>query len=226
MSFIGYKMTHDSGFAPNPFHGYLTLATCKPSIRRTKRKGDWIAGFASKNLINNCIQNDFPAPPYQGLIYLMRVGEKMPLDEYFEDPRFEVKKPVAQSSSQIIRAGDNIYYLNRANAQPQWSQVPNENHGREPETIEHDVSGINVLLASEELEEFYYFGANALIPEGGWKSIGISMSNGRTFHMSELEVLPRILKWLDGQGFKPGKHGNPCMWEEKLASQQFGCRHK
>nr|WP_269667332.1 hypothetical protein [Polaromonas naphthalenivorans] len=28
-------MTHDSGFAPNPFHGTLTLATCKPGIRRT-----------------------------------------------------------------------------------------------------------------------------------------------------------------------------------------------
>ncbi|WP_198140678.1 Nmad2 family putative nucleotide modification protein [Polaromonas naphthalenivorans] len=33
--FRWYLMTHDSGFAPNPFHGTLTLATCKPGIRRT-----------------------------------------------------------------------------------------------------------------------------------------------------------------------------------------------
>jgi hypothetical protein len=32
-----YKMTHDSGFAPNPFYDILTLATCKPGIRKTKK---------------------------------------------------------------------------------------------------------------------------------------------------------------------------------------------
>ena len=29
MRLFAYKMTHDTGFAPNPFWGYLTLATCK-----------------------------------------------------------------------------------------------------------------------------------------------------------------------------------------------------
>ena len=28
-----YVFDHDYGFAPNPFHGVCTLATCKPSIR-------------------------------------------------------------------------------------------------------------------------------------------------------------------------------------------------
>ncbi|MGE3595803.1 MAG: hypothetical protein AB7N70_09645 [Dehalococcoidia bacterium] len=42
---MSYKMTHDTGFAPNPFWGCLTLATCKPGIRQTRGPGDWIAGF-------------------------------------------------------------------------------------------------------------------------------------------------------------------------------------
>lgn len=29
-----YKMTHDTGFAPNPYFGVCTLACCKPRIRR------------------------------------------------------------------------------------------------------------------------------------------------------------------------------------------------
>ena len=48
MAVMGYKLRHDTGFAPNPFHGFLTLATCKPAIRRCRAKGDWVAGFASK----------------------------------------------------------------------------------------------------------------------------------------------------------------------------------
>ena len=29
MNCFRYKMDHDYGFAPNPFHGFLSLATCK-----------------------------------------------------------------------------------------------------------------------------------------------------------------------------------------------------
>ena len=34
MRLFAYKMTHDTGFAPNPFWGWMTLATCKSQIRR------------------------------------------------------------------------------------------------------------------------------------------------------------------------------------------------
>ena len=47
---FSYKLTNDGGFAPNPFWGALTLATCKPQIRLSKRIGDWIAGFSSGTL--------------------------------------------------------------------------------------------------------------------------------------------------------------------------------
>ncbi|MFR7823127.1 MAG: hypothetical protein ACLU30_07910 [Odoribacter splanchnicus] len=39
---------HDTRFAPNPLFGVLTLATCKPSMRRNMQIGNWIAGWTSK----------------------------------------------------------------------------------------------------------------------------------------------------------------------------------
>ena len=48
MKLFVYVVRYDSGFAPNPFFGYCTLATCKPGIRKGAQEGDWIAGVGSK----------------------------------------------------------------------------------------------------------------------------------------------------------------------------------
>mgnify|MGYP000925642744 CR=1 FL=1 len=50
MKVISYVVAYDYGFAPNPFHGFLTLATCKPQIRRSKntKVGDILLGKKSK----------------------------------------------------------------------------------------------------------------------------------------------------------------------------------
>lgn len=45
-----YSITRDFGFAPNPFHGICTLATCKPRIRKAANIGDWILGIGGANL--------------------------------------------------------------------------------------------------------------------------------------------------------------------------------
>jgi len=109
MRLFSYKMTHDTGFAPNPFHGAMTLATCKPGMRRTKGIGDWIAGFSSKTLARNAA-----ASPYgvtiasDALIYVGRVSNMMSISDYFLDSRFEKKKP-NQSGDEISKVGDNIY---------------------------------------------------------------------------------------------------------------------
>ncbi len=44
-----YVVRYDSGFAPNPFYGYCTLATCKPDIRRGAEVGDWVVGSGSND---------------------------------------------------------------------------------------------------------------------------------------------------------------------------------
>ena len=44
-----YVIPNDAGFAPNSFHGVLTLNCCKPDIRRTARVGDWVAANTAAN---------------------------------------------------------------------------------------------------------------------------------------------------------------------------------
>ena len=45
-----YIIADDLGIAPCPAAGLVTLATCKPVIRRTARVGDWVLGFRPGSL--------------------------------------------------------------------------------------------------------------------------------------------------------------------------------
>jgi hypothetical protein len=47
MRYFSYVVARDYGFAPNPFLGICTLATCKPDIRKAAGVGDWIFGTGS-----------------------------------------------------------------------------------------------------------------------------------------------------------------------------------
>ena len=94
-----YVVALDTGFAPNPFHGYCTLATCMPQIRERARKGDWIIGTGSNS------QNRRRGGR---LVFAMRVTEKMSFDGYWNDPRFLDKKPI-KCAERMWRCGDNIY---------------------------------------------------------------------------------------------------------------------
>jgi len=40
-----YCQPYDRGTAPNPYNGSLSLAICKPYIRKIIKPGDWLAGF-------------------------------------------------------------------------------------------------------------------------------------------------------------------------------------
>jgi hypothetical protein len=45
-----YKMTRDSGCAPCVDNDILSLAICKPVIRRVAKEGDIIFGFGAANM--------------------------------------------------------------------------------------------------------------------------------------------------------------------------------
>src|SRR5258708_34492950 len=77
-----YAVARDFGFAPNPFYGWCTLATCKPVIRRVARVGDFILGTGSKQLDREGF-----------VIYAMRVTEALTFNEYWSDKRFQTRKP-------------------------------------------------------------------------------------------------------------------------------------
>jgi hypothetical protein len=202
---MGYKMTHDTGFAPNPFHGALTLATCKPRVRSTRKRGDWVAGFTSKALMRMAREKGLSIP-YNGLVYLMEVTEEpLELSAYFNDLRFTKKRPKLGALRPDERCGDNIYYRD---AEGLYRQLPNNSH--EPDALPQDTGGKNALVSTR----FWYFGRNCFVPPGGWKVLlGEELSSGRTFYCPD-DFLQRIWEHLAEMGLKPGVHGKPCIWDE------------
>jgi hypothetical protein len=172
---FSYKMTHDTGFAPNPFHGFLTLANCKPCIRKCKNKSDWIAGFSSSQLNNDKVGEE-------RLVYLMKVTNKITYDEYWNNNEYECKKPKLESKHIFEKAGDNIYKPVSLNKKT-FEQINNKFHDESQK--EHDLSGNFVLVSNH----FYYFGGSPIqiplevrpdIPKG-------QSSNGNLTHDSEIK---------------------------------------
>lgn len=145
-----YVVRYDSGFAPNPFYGYCTLATCKPRIRQSATIGDWVIGSGS---------NDKIVRRGGHLVYAMRVTESMSFDEYNADPRFENKKPY-RNSSRKQSCGDNIYFRDGPGAD--WQQRDSF-HSLPDGTVNlshvaHDTN-VNRILISDD---FVYFGGEGL----------------------------------------------------------------
>ena len=141
-----YVVRYDSGFAPNPFYGYCTLATCKPEIRRRANVGDWVIGSAS---------NDRSIRRGGHLVYAMCVTETITFDDYTTDARFEAKKPFRRGSRKQS-CGDNIYF--RDTPDGEWRQRDSF-HSREdgkinPQHVARD-TGVNRVLISSD---FIYFG--------------------------------------------------------------------
>lgn len=158
-----YKMTHDDGFAPNPYHGVLTLATCKPTIRRCAEKDYWISGWTS-NEVQGKTDKFYFTDENQMLIYLARVTNIITIEEYWE--RYKCKRPQKILNGKAATTnscsgkkdkcgydmGDNIYKPIKGK-ENEFEQLPNGGgHGKNDQ--EHDLSGKNVLIC----EEFYYFG--------------------------------------------------------------------
>lgn len=201
VKYFSYRLDHDYGFAPNPFYGYCTLANCMPKIRSNPNLeiGDWIIGLGSKKLGNE-----------QHLIYLMKVQEKLSFQEYWIDPRFQIKKPKDNGSLTNIH-GDNIYSWNEAQAK--WNQMDsihsNPDGSPHPGHIDKDTGGRYVLVA----DHFYYFGdAHFQIPEPYLKVCG---NNPRGFFRQgiPLEVGAAFVDWIESH-YQPGIHGDPINWAE------------
>ena len=163
-----YKMTWDTEFAPNPHCGVLTLATCKPTIRRCAKVGDWISGWAARTVHNND-RKPFAFKEGANLIYLAKITKKIPFDEYWRE--YPQKRPQKLIQDQRIGAtkgcglgcskadikndvGDNIY---EPLSNGEFKQHENSNHGEWDKA--HDLSGKFVLIC----DEFYYFGVNNAI---------------------------------------------------------------
>jgi hypothetical protein len=132
-SFYFYKLTADNNGAPCTDPKLLSLAICKPLIRKTAKVGDLIFGFAANSLDRN-----------NRLIYIAKISEKLRGDEYY--------------TSTYTYRPDCIYKMVSAN----FVRRTNAQYHDEPGAIVRDLGVADnydrawVLLSND----FRYFGKN------------------------------------------------------------------
>lgn len=195
---LSYVVVRDYGFAPNPFYGFCTLATCMPDVRKSAAIGDWVVGIGSKSKWNT-----------GQIVYAMCVGEAMSFEKYWQDPRFRQKRPNLRSS--LKKAfGDNIYHWD--SDIEQWRQM-DSHHSHEygnqnPANIDHDTRVDRVLIS----EDFVYWGGSGpIIPEFEGHNI---RKEGRG-HKANYppEVVEAFVKWIRNLGYS-GYCGDPLDWKD------------
>ena len=198
MRLYSYIVRYDIGFAPNPFHGRCTLATCKPGVRRTTSVGDWVAGVGARRRRDG------------HLVYAMQVSEKLTFDEYWSDPRFQRKKPDRRGSLKY-RYGDNIYHRDAAG---EWGQADSrhslDSGAPNPEHVAKDTKANAVLVG----ERFTYWGKAAVaIPDAlrDWDGIDLGRP-GRDHRWKPHgpEMIAAFVEWIDS--LPTGCHGDPADW--------------
>jgi hypothetical protein len=179
-----YVVDRDFGFAPNPFHGYCTLATCKPHVRNKAQLGDWVIGMGGKRLraTGRCV-------------FAMRVTDKTTFDTYWADRRHIDKRPIRNGSSRSM-VGDNIYHFDKSRSV--WRQA-DSHHSNADGTINlhnlaNDTKSRAVLISSY----FYYFGRGApVVPPILLSDLGYK--NRRQYFRFPLEDCADLLAWLENQ---------------------------
>lgn len=176
-----YVVARDFGFAPNPFHGYCTLATCKPRIRNKAKVEDWIIGMGGSRLktTGRCI-------------YAMCIAEKITFNEYWKSPTYLDKKPIRNGSKKMM-VGDNIYHCDTV--QNEWYQA--DSHHSNPDgsvnlhNLATDTKSDKVLIS----KHFFYFGREApLVPSNLLDTIGYK--NPRDYRVFEDEIAGNLIEWL------------------------------
>ena len=198
---FSYVVRYDSGFAPNPFHGYCTLATCKPGIRAHAKLDDWLVGTGSRGA----------AVRREGhLVYAMRITEALSNETYWRNQRFGNKKP-DMYHNWVAAAGDNIY---EPIGPSEWRQLnsyhskeygrPNEHHIRRDTAVER------VLVS----EDYVYFGGEGpklpprFLSRGGMDLLCAGRNHRR---IRDDEVIHSFEAWIRSLGAK-GYQGKPWDW--------------
>ena len=178
-----YVVDRDFGFAPNPFHGSCTLATCKPGIRAGAKTGDWVIGMGGSRLrsTGRCI-------------FAMRVTATMSFSEYWISPAWRDKRPVRNGSRKMM-VGDNIYHYD--GDLECWHQADshhsNLNGTPNSDNIRNDTKADRVLIS----HHFFYFGRDApAVPTALLEAIGYK--NSRSYRVFAESTCAPLLAWLHG----------------------------
>lgn len=198
MHLFSYRVEHDFGLAPNPFGGIISFAVCRGDIRSNKfmQIGDWLVGTGSVSMKNE-----------GRLIYAMKVEEIISFDEYWNDPRFQYKKPYLKGTL-VQMYGDNFYHTVDERMVQEPSAHSNPDLEQRIKLYNKDVKGKRVLLS----KTFYYFGDNCpLIPT----ELQTICSSGRAYKYKKIteKQIKSFVSWLESN-YTVGIHGDPCNWKE------------
>lgn len=209
-----YKMICDNGGAPCIQNKLLSLAICKPQIRKQAEVGSLILGFVGKTMIRHA-----SSPPDCALIYAARVTKVIPGKEYYDD------------RGSYSRRADSIYRWNENEHRFHW--IKNDFHDN-PDSIDHDLGKnrdhCQVLLSNN----YRYFGRVAK----RWEEFKLvtqcveHMTQGhRVNHSDELfKELERLETKLWGEpalsGTKPIQNPDGlCIRDDEEASCEVKCSH-
>lgn len=197
-----YKLDHDYGFAPNPFWGIMTLATCKEQLRKSSNLqiGDWIVGLGSKSMGN-----------IGHMIYAMKVEQIITFDEYWNNPIYACKRPVTNGTL-CQMYGDNVYHTDQRTGNMIQEHCAHSISSNEPNMghYKSDISGKNVILS----KEFYYFGDHCpLLPKEYNYISNIHNRGNRQYSDLSEEQVKSFVSWLESK-YTVGIHGDPCNWKE------------
>nr|BDT35130.1 hypothetical protein MFMH1_47990 [Myxococcus sp. MH1] len=205
MKLFAYVVRRDYGFAPNPFFGQCTLATCKPKIRKGAHVGDWIVGTGSTEYGLG-----------GQLVYAMRVGETLTFENYWEDSRFCLKRPNMRGS--IKHAfGDNIYH--RSSPTEHWHQEKSHHSHSNGQTNRANIANdtqVNRVLVSDW---FVYFGKDAIpIPDRFRRGKRETVARQGRGHLVNFRsgFETEFIEWVLSLG-KCGIEGEPVEFRKHLA---------
>lgn len=148
-----YKVAHDGGSAPNPYHGVCTLAICKPAIRNSAKVDDIVIGIVTGDS--------------RRIVYCMQVTDVLPWSEYIalcrgkheSNGKIEYKNIGKKIPKDEHDPGDCIWKMVGTH------HAPLESHsGHDEGDYERDIGGNKSVLLSTK---FWYFGKGKN-SEGGY----------------------------------------------------------
>ena len=203
---FSYIVRYDTGFAPNPFQGVCTLACCKPRIRLTAQKGDYVIGLAGSTYRKR-VKAHWP------IVYAMRVTEPtMTFEQYWRHPSFHLKRPNTKAGGEEA-LGDNIYHKDSRGHWVQEMSRHSNSDGPNPEYMKTDLNGRNVLAS----RDFIYWGSEGPPLPSSLTTLIVARNHKRfrSWVPREGMVVEEFKEWFDSFPEEMrGQQGMPFDWEE------------
>ena len=110
MKLYSYIVVSDNGYAPNPTGGVCTLAYCKPEVRWSADRGDYVVGLAGAKYRKRAAA-DWP------IIYAMRVTDACSFEEFRLNRRYwghvqsdANAREEEDKSNRVLISNDFVYW--------------------------------------------------------------------------------------------------------------------